>query len=654
MPAYMGLARFKYAVSTNLCRFGSKAAFLKKIILTLLIFFINSLGWSQVPVEIFVPDADTVDNITNIGESSFLFIDSSLNLPIEKIVEQRFVPLTKFTAADNIPGKLAGKKFYTRFSLQNNSHAPKKFYYYPGKLFRRLQLYLLDPTGTPVKIETNGLFTGFIPFNLPPAQVSTFLLEGVFFKTSINQLGSTLVPAQHLETFENKMYKSLDDKKVVGIILSGMLFMMILVTFLNYVVTNKIEFLYNSLYSVCMFLLIFLTTYLSGRPGWFRGFFMSYLDLLLLITGTIFYLYFTRWFLNTKALHPTLNRFLYLETWALAILMLFYTVLHMGFNFYAFEILFENTLKMLALAAGVVYIYLSVTQKNPLMNYLAIGAATQVFFFLISLLLILFKVESTSLFTSPFFYFELGVIGSIIFFLLGLFYKNRQELTLNIQEQESMKLEAEKKSFESQLSVYKVQQEERNRISADMHDDLGAGMTSIRLFSELAKSKSGENILPEIEKISSSADELINNMNAIIWSMSSHNDTLGNMVSYIRSYCIEYFENTNIEPVIEIPENMPALIVNGSIRRNVFLVVKEALQNILKHANATQVRIILRKEADGLSLVIHDNGKGIDLDNIRQFSNGLKNMKKRMNDVEIEFDIANENGTKIKLFRKTR
>jgi signal transduction histidine kinase len=83
-------------------------------------------------------------------------------------------------------------------------------------------------------------------------------------------------------------------------------------------------------------------------------------------------------------------------------------------------------------------------------------------------------------------------------------------------------------------------------------------------------------------------------------------------------------------------------------------VVKEALQNIIKHAKATEVKIILSKEPDGLSLVIHDNGKGIDFNNIRQFSNGLKNMKKRMQDVEIEFAIANENGTKIKLFRKTR
>ena len=69
-----------------------------------------------------------------------------------------------------------------------------------------------------------------------------------------------------------------------------------------------------------------------------------------------------------------------------------------------------------------------------------------------------------------------------------------------------------------------------------MHDDLGAGVTAIRLFSELAKRRLGNETIPEIEKISSSANELLNNMNAIIWTMSSSNDSFGNMVAYIRSY----------------------------------------------------------------------------------------------------------------------
>ena len=185
-----------------------------------------------------------------------------------------------------------------------------------------------------------------------------------------------------------------------------------------------------------------------------------------------------------------------------------------------------------------------------------------------------------------------------------------------------------------------------------MHDDLGAGMTTIRLYSELAKSKLVNSPMPEIEKISSSANELLGKMNAIIWSMSSSNDSLGNMIAYIRSYALEYFEDTGITCKIDIPEKLPNIEVIGEIRRNVFLVVKEALNNILKHANATEVSIKLVRVDDGLTLYIHDNGKGINMDKLRQFGNGLKNMKKRMADIHVDFSIENKNGTLITMHRK--
>ena len=141
-------------------------------------------------------------------------------------------------------------------------------------------------------------------------------------------------------------------------------------------------------------------------------------------------------------------------------------------------------------------------------------------------------------------------------------------------------------------------------------------------------------------------------MNAIIWSMSSSNDSMSNMIAYIRSYAIEYFEDTGIKCTVSIPEKLPNIEVIGVIRRNVFLVVKEALNNILKHAKATEVTINLIRVEDGLTLYIQDNGEGIDFEKLRQFGNGLKNMKKRMQDMDIDFSIENKNGTLITIHRK--
>ncbi|MEO6542153.1 MAG: ATP-binding protein [Ferruginibacter sp.] len=291
-------------------------------------------------------------------------------------------------------------------------------------------------------------------------------------------------------------------------------------------------------------------------------------------------------------------------------------------------------------------------QKDPLFRYIAAGNAMLVLFSLISLSLILFGIKGNGIFLSSIFYYNIGIVLELVFFLMGLAFKNRSELIKSIKEQEALKLEAEKQEYETQIAVIKAQQEERNRISADMHDDLGAGMTTISLYSELAKTKLAANPIPEIEKISSSANELLNKMNAIIWSMNSSNDSLGNMIAYIRSYALEYFEDTGINCKIEIPEKLPNIEVIGEIRRNVFLVVKEALNNILKHAKATEVSITLTRVEDGLTLYIHDNGLGINMNALRQFGNGLKNMKKRMEKIGVEFTIENKNGTLITMHRK--
>jgi signal transduction histidine kinase len=370
-----------------------------------------------------------------------------------------------------------------------------------------------------------------------------------------------------------------------------------------------------------------------------------------LVIGTVFYIAFTRKFLNTSINYPLLNKIFYYEERVLLALLAIYSYTYFFSGNFRLTSMLENGTKMICLCIGILYVIIGIRQKNKLINYLAIGNGILIFFSIISFLLIIFPVRpAISIFTSALLYYELGIVCELIFFLLGLTYKNRIELIEKIKEQEALKLEAEKQIFESKLAILNAQQDERNRISTDMHDDLGAGVTAIRLFSELAKSRLGKNTIPEIEKISFSANELLNNMNTIIWTMNSSNDSFGNMVAYIRSYALEYFENTGLNCSVNIDTNLPEFVVNGELRRNVFLVVKEALNNILKHANATEVSLTLKREGDGISFYIQDNGVGIDFENLRRFGNGLKNMKQRMATSGIDFSIENKNGTLVTLY----
>ena len=625
---------------------------MKRFFFVPLISFLFTGAFAQILPDSLVVRTDSVNNVSVIEKSTLIYVDSITHVIAGNIPFSKFVPLLSFGYRTKIPRQLINKPAFLEFALQNKSGITDNFYFYPGMPYNDLLLYEKDTEGRLWKVKNAKGASGFVYLTIPPYHTVTYVLQLEFSKTEFNKINAVIIRPGYLENFKFELGNTFRDSRIASYILCGVLLMMILFTLVNYFLNNKVEFLYFFLFSTCMFFLIFFSAYLSRRPGMFTAYFRSYFDLALLIIGTIFYLFFIQKFLDTKNKHPILDKLFKLESRLLVLLMIVFTYVHFALGDILIGGIIENMMKILAMAIGTVFIVLGLRDKDKLMQFLAIGSAAQIFFSIVSLVLIFLHSDGSVILKSALFYFEISIIMAVFFFLLGLTYKNRRELVEKTMERETMKLEVEKKGFETQLAVIKAQQEERNRISADMHDDLGAGMTSIRLFSELAKTKMGNMIIPEIEKISASADELLNKMNAIIWSMSSSNDTLGNMVAYIRSYALEYFDNTGITCKIFIPEHLPELEVSGEIRRNVFLVVKETLNNIVKHSGASEVNIILQEEPGGLSLLIHDNGHGIDLENIRPFGNGLKNMKKRMEDVGIEFSIGNNDGTVVRLYRK--
>lgn len=586
-----------------------------------------------------------------VAENTGLLIDSNHSFNPQTALQQAFTPLTDFSRRKRLPPKFIAYSFYISTTVRNNSSFSRTYYYYPGYYFDSIALYRVRDN-IPATLTEKNSHSGYREFTLAAGESAHFLVYLKPSKIEFNNIIPAVISDDFINSYKLIIVGNNFTLKNFSYILSGTLLMMILFMLTNFVINGKKEFLYNSLYSLCMFLLIFLNSYTLKNSSSFTNLYLSYLDFLLLVLGNIFYMEFSRAFLDTKNNYKRLHTTLKQGERFLILLMLVYTYLNFFTSAFASQLMLENVMKFIMLGIGVMFIILAARERDKLMNYVAAGNAALVLFSAISLGIIWFKIKPTSLYVHSLFYYYIGIVLELIFFLLGLNYKNKRELIKGIKEQEAMKLEAEKKEFETKIAIIQAQQEERNRISADMHDDLGAGMTTIRLYSELAKHKLGERPIPEIDKISSSANELLTKMNAIIWSMSSSNDSLGNMTAYIRAYALEYFENTGVNCKIDIPNDLPNVEVAGKIRRNVFLVVKEALNNALKHAKATEVSIRLVRESDVLSLYIHDNGVGINFNELRQFSNGLKNMKKRMEDVDIEFYIENNNGTLITLRRK--
>jgi signal transduction histidine kinase/ligand-binding sensor domain-containing protein len=208
------------------------------------------------------------------------------------------------------------------------------------------------------------------------------------------------------------------------------------------------------------------------------------------------------------------------------------------------------------------------------------------------------------------------------------------------------KLEMQKVILEKQQAIEK----ERTRIATDMHDDLGAGLSRIKFLSQsiLNKKIKDEVVTVELEKITSFSDEMSEKMGEIIWALNEKNDTLADLVAYSRSYAVEYLANHHIECEANTPLHLPGTFITGEIRRNIFLSVKESLHNIVKHAQATRVFFSVHLN-ENMQIIIHDNGKGIDWNNLRAFSNGLQNIEKRMKEINGSVNFSNDKGTKVSL-----
>lgn len=214
------------------------------------------------------------------------------------------------------------------------------------------------------------------------------------------------------------------------------------------------------------------------------------------------------------------------------------------------------------------------------------------------------------------------------------------------------------RKFRRQLAVYERQQmleQERNRISKDMHDDLGADLTNIVILSKITRKtiKPQSHELDAIDKIETAANDVINKMNEIIWALNPSNDSLYNLVSYMHRYSKEYLDLYKTEFSVSIPEVIPKVTVKAAYRRNIFLVVKEMLHNIVKHASASKVsiEISINTLASLLTVIISDNGKGFSVEEKTGSGNGLLNVQKRMKEIGGQIIIVSEpgEGTRVTL-----
>jgi signal transduction histidine kinase len=216
----------------------------------------------------------------------------------------------------------------------------------------------------------------------------------------------------------------------------------------------------------------------------------------------------------------------------------------------------------------------------------------------------------------------------------------------------------EKKKFQRRLQ--RAEQEralerERSRIAQDLHDDLGSSLTRISLLSGLlrADKNNPQQVEAHASKLSQAADQTVRALEEIVWAVRPGSDTLQSLVEYIAHFANELFEGNPTRCRLDLPHDLPALALPPDVRHNIFLIVKEALTNALKHAGAKEVRVQAKAAGSTIEIVVEDDGKGFapSITPAADKRNGLGNMRQRAATMGGQLDLqsAPGSGTSVRL-----
>ncbi|SDQ33015.1 two-component system, NarL family, sensor histidine kinase DesK [Chryseobacterium soldanellicola] len=234
-------------------------------------------------------------------------------------------------------------------------------------------------------------------------------------------------------------------------------------------------------------------------------------------------------------------------------------------------------------------------------------------------------------------------IGFIIFVVLMY---NRKQL-LYIKEKQLKEAEHQNQLLQKELEKQKSIEKERERISHDMHDDLGAGISALKLQAEFLKQKAqDENLKTDIDEMLKTSEEMNLSMREMLWSLNSGNDMLGSFIDYAIVYAENFLKKTKIKLLTVSEDIISETPISTDLRRNMFLCLKEALNNAYKHSRSENVKLSFSQKGKEFLMKISDNGTGISTE--KSEGNGLRNMKKRMHEQNGECNIlSSENGTEV-------
>lgn len=240
-------------------------------------------------------------------------------------------------------------------------------------------------------------------------------------------------------------------------------------------------------------------------------------------------------------------------------------------------------------------------------------------------------------------YFGIGLV--LLFLLLVAIYwnyKNQKSSNIKLLSTNTDLSSTLTKLQETQEQLIQVERQKekaliRTRISQDIHDDISSDLTKISWLSELIQTKVQKDTTTDLselaKKINASSNETVSKLGEIIWSTNPKADNLDSLLAYMRSHLNSFFEDSDITCTINFPKGTLNQKVNTELRRNLFLIMKESVNNAFKYSKATAIQIDFTVNEGHYELQIQDNGVGFKPGESQGSGNGMKNMLARINKV---------------------
>lgn len=219
---------------------------------------------------------------------------------------------------------------------------------------------------------------------------------------------------------------------------------------------------------------------------------------------------------------------------------------------------------------------------------------------------------------------------------------------LLVSRQFSKKMAEQKEALERKNLLEK----ERMRVAMDLHDDIGASLTALTLLTSILDDveieERGRGV---IKKISEVSEKMVQDMNEIVWALNVTNDTLPNLMAYTRQTISNLLSNAGIAFEESEPIAYPMIVVSGTTRRNVFMIIKELVNNAIKHSGSKRLKLEVKVD-DYLRIQVTDFGCGMENPNfsvITNGGNGLNNVKRRVEALGGAITFKNQDGLTVML-----